>query len=163
MLGVTIPSLFLLLTTQEATGVGSGPHGPGAPADMPVASGADAPGTPGSGSRNPAVYRRVTAAQADAYRTRVAGAHSEAQAMAAAARSGQAVGASNESIRSALQSDMEGWRDTFHIAKTEWRATTDQWLPPLASLTPGQWAERRAQWFASREEWLRLKLSPRGK
>jgi len=151
---VTIALTSLLLVMQApATGIGSGPHGAGAPSDMPVSSGADAPGSPHSVSRNPAALRKVIAERVAAYRAAIAARRAEAEAGAAAARAGQA-GADAAAIRSALEADMQGWRGSCNIAGDEWRANAGQWLGPVESLTAAQWAARRAAWFASRDAWI---------
>ena len=145
-----VVTTLALLTAQEAVGIGSGPKGPGAPPDMPVSSGSDAPGTVGGVSRNPAALRKVTPERAAAYWSAVNGRRAAASAALAPASSP----ASAAEHRAALHADMEAWRDFFAISKAEWKAHVDQWLPDAASLTPAQWAERRASWFDTREQWI---------
>lgn len=150
LLVVTTLALF---TAQEAVGIGSGPKGPGAPPDMPVSVGSDAPGTVGGVSRNPAVLRKVTPERAAAYRTAVAGRRAAASAaLAAGASAGSA-----EEHRAALQADMEAWRNFFAIRKADWKAHVEQWLPDLTSMSAAQWAQRRSSWFDTREAWIASK------
>lgn len=147
LLVVTTLALF---TAQEAVGIGSGPKGPGAPPDMPVSVGSDAPGTVGGVSRNPAALRKVTPERAAAYWSAV----SARRAAASAALSAGAGSASAADHRSALEADMAAWRDFFAVPKAEWRAHVEQWLPDAASISAAQWAQRRASWFDTREVWI---------
>ena len=147
-----VVTTLALLTAQEAVGIGSGPKGPGAPPDMPVSVGSDAPGTVGGVSRNPAALRKVTPERAQAYWAKVSDRRAEAKAIAASAPA-----ASAEQVRAALKADMESWRNSFAVGKAEWKAHVEQWLPDAASMSAAQWAQRRASWFDTREAWIASK------
>jgi hypothetical protein len=148
LLVVTTLALF---AAQEAVGIGSGPKGPGAPPDMQVSSGSDAPGTVGGVSRNPAVLRKVTPERVEAFWSAMAA----SRAAASAAAGDQTAGAADH--RAALKADMEAWRDFWAVRQSEWNAHVQQWLPDTASLTARQWAQRRASWFDTRDAWIASK------
>jgi hypothetical protein len=83
-----------------------------------------------------------------------AGRRAEALAMRDAALAGGPVLMSAAQIREQLAQDMEDWRKAFKINKAEYEGLRDQILVEESALTARQWADRRAQWFELRDEWL---------
>jgi hypothetical protein len=78
----------------------------------------------------------------------------EALKMRDEARTGKPVRQSSQEIRAQLKQDMENWRDTFKVGRKDWQQVRDQILVDAGTLTPAQWAERRAQWFDARDQWI---------
>ncbi len=83
-----------------------------------------------------------------------AGRRAEALAMRDAAVAGAPVLMSAAQIREQLAQDMEDWRTTFKINEAEYAGLRDQILVEESALTARQWADRRAQWFELRDEWI---------
>lgn len=83
-----------------------------------------------------------------------AGRRAEALAMRDAALAGGPIILSAAQIREQLAQDMEDWRKAFKINKTEYEGLRDQILVEENALTARQWADRRAQWFELRDEWI---------
>jgi hypothetical protein len=78
-----------------------------------------------------------------------------AQQYAQAARAGRRLPANaDRKIRDALKDDIDEWRDQFRVGRTEWHDMRAQWIVDRKSLTPEQWAQRRADWFAARDTWI---------
>lgn len=92
--------------------------------------------------------------QLEEFANQTAGRREEAFAMRDAARSGQPVAASAKEIRDQLQQDMEDWRTEFRIDRQAWQGLRDEILVDVNTLTATQWADRRAQWFELRDEWI---------
>lgn len=82
--------------------------------------------------------------------------HRKAEALALRddAIAGKAITQSAGEIRAQLAQDMEDWRKTFKIGKAEYEGLRDQILVEERQLTSRQWADRRAQWFELRDEWI---------
>lgn len=78
----------------------------------------------------------------------------EAFARRDAARAGQPINMSSKEIRAELKEDMEEWRETFRIGRSDWQQLRDEILVDAGELTPEQWADRRAQWFEIRDAWI---------
>jgi hypothetical protein len=89
-----------------------------------------------------------------AFANQSAGRRAEALAMRDAALAGGQVPMSGAQIREQLAQDMEDWRKTFNINKAEYEGLRDQILVAENALTARQWADRRAQWFELRDEWI---------
>jgi hypothetical protein len=83
-----------------------------------------------------------------------AGRRAEALAMREAAVSGAPVLMSAGQIREQLAQDMESWRAAFRINEAEYAPLRDQILVEESALNARQWADRRAQWFELRDEWI---------
>jgi hypothetical protein len=83
-----------------------------------------------------------------------AGRRAEALAMRDAAIAGGPILLSAGQIRAQLAQDMEDWRTAFKINRTEYEGLRDQILVEENALTARQWADRRAQWFELRDEWI---------
>jgi hypothetical protein len=83
-----------------------------------------------------------------------AGRRTEALAMRDAALAGGPILLSAAQIREQLAQDMEDWRKTFKIDKAEYEGLRDQILVEENALNARQWADRRAQWFELRDEWI---------
>lgn len=77
----------------------------------------------------------------------------QAQKMAEEGRNGTLDYVSAKHIRSALQEDMETWRDVFAIGSQHWEAMRHEWLVEQ-KLSAEEWAERRVAWFAARDSWM---------
>jgi hypothetical protein len=99
--------------------------------------------------------------KAQAYHTKLqefanqsAGRRAEALAMRDAALAGGPIILSAAQIREQLAQDMEDWRKAFKIDKAEYEGLRDQILVEENALTARQWADRRAQWFELRDEWI---------
>ncbi len=90
----------------------------------------------------------------DHYTGQSAERRSAAMAMRDAAKSGTNPGLSSKELRAQFKDDMEAWRDAFNIGRKDWKDQRDQWLVDADSLTPEQWAERRAAWFEARDAWI---------
>lgn len=78
----------------------------------------------------------------------------EALTMRDAALAGGPVLMSAAEIRGQLAQDMEDWRKAFDIKEAEYVGLRDQILVEESALNARQWADRRAQWFELRDEWL---------
>lgn len=83
-----------------------------------------------------------------------AGRKAEALAMREAALAGGPVPLTAGQIRAQLVEDMDDWRTTFRIKKAEFEGLRDQIIVDENALTARQWADRRAQWFELRDEWI---------
>ena len=83
-----------------------------------------------------------------------AGRKAEALAMREAALAGAPITLTAGQIRAQLVQDMEEWRDAFRIKKAEYEGLRDQIVVDENALTARQWADRRAQWFELRDEWI---------
>ena len=83
-----------------------------------------------------------------------AGRKAEALSMREAALAGSPITLTAGEIRAQLAQDMEDWRDAFRIKKAEYEGLRDQIIVEENALTARQWADRRAQWFELRDEWL---------
>ena len=99
--------------------------------------------------------------KAQAYHTKLqefanqsAGRRAEALAMRDAALAGGPIILSAAQIREQLAQDMEDWRKAFKIDKVEYEGLRDQILVAENALNARQWADRRAQWFELRDEWI---------
>jgi hypothetical protein len=57
-------------------------------------------------------------------------------------------------IRSALAEEINHWRDEFQVGRREWQAMRDQWLAERGTMSPQDWALRRAAWFEARDTWI---------
>lgn len=96
--------------------------------------------------------RRLQAVQ---YQALAAQRKADALAYAQAARSGRPLPANSaRDIRAALKADIEAWRQAFQVSRKEWQDMRDQWLVDRASLSPQEWALRRAAWFDARDTWI---------
>lgn len=154
-----------------AQGRGNGGHGAGPPISPPGQSGgagsAERAGSiasqRGQFGRDFADQQRLTATQraeqrrldVAEYRGQSERRKADALAYAQAARGNRALPASAaRDIRSALKRDMEDWRETFSVGRSDWQAMRDQWLVDKDSLTPEQWAVQRANWFSARDAWI---------
>jgi hypothetical protein len=83
-----------------------------------------------------------------------AGRRAEALAMRETALAGGPITLSAGEIREQLAQDMEDWRKAFKINKAEYEGLRDQIIVEENALTANQWADRRAQWFELRDEWI---------
>lgn len=148
-------------------GMGMG-NGAGPPMTVPGHSG-DARGTAqdiasqhGQFGRDFAEQQRTSQAdqarmirdKVDKFTTSSQDRRTQALAMRDAARAGKSVGESSEEIRAQLKQDMEDWRDTFRVDRKAWQQVRDEMLVDAGTITPAQWAERRAQWFDLRDQWI---------
>jgi hypothetical protein len=95
------------------------------------------------------------AQQGQAYQDNLRQRREQAEQYAAAARNGVALppGAA-DSLRNELKADIEQWRAEFRVSRKELRAMRDHWLVAGGSLTAAQWAQRRVDWWATRDEWV---------
>jgi hypothetical protein len=75
------------------------------------------------------------------------------------ALAGNPIPVSSSEIRAQLQQDMEDWRKTFKIDKAQFEGLRDQIVVEADALTPAQWADRRAQWFELRDEWIAQEMA----
>lgn len=106
----------------------------------------------GEFGRDFAASRRMTTEQRQAM---VQERRSLAMQYAQAARSGRPLPRNaDREIRSALSSDIDQWRDEFRVGRTEWQSMRNHWIADRSLLTPAQWAQRRADWFATRDAWI---------
>lgn len=78
----------------------------------------------------------------------------EALSMRDAALAGGPITLTAGEIRAQLVQDMEEWRTAFKIKKAEYEGLRDQIIVDENALTARQWADRRAQWFELRDEWI---------
>lgn len=93
--------------------------------------------------------------QAEPYRQSAQQRRAEAQMTAHVAHRGAPLTPNDgKRIREALKDDMNAWRETFQVGRTDWQAMRNQWLLDREALTPQQWAQQRAQWFAARDAWI---------
>ena len=95
----------------------------------------------------------------EAYLEETAARREEAVGLRDRMMSGEEVVVSRSRIRSALQEDMELWRDTFDISRDGWRAMRDQWLVDLGAANSVEWVLRRANWFEARDAWMSQQLA----
>jgi hypothetical protein len=102
-----------------------------------------------TGKEAQAYYRKL-----QGFANQSAGRRAEALAMRDTAMAGGMVLMSAAQIREQLAQDMEDWRKTFKINKSEYEGLRDQILVEENALTARQWADRRAQWFELRDEWI---------
>lgn len=72
----------------------------------------------------------------------------------AAARAGRPIPADPQSIRAALQADMEAWRSAFRISRSDWQGERQQWLDSRGEMSAAEWALMRERWFAARDAWI---------
>lgn len=93
------------------------------------------------------------AERAELYRVSAQQRRGEAQAIAAAARSGTLRQSASE-IRNALKKDMNAWRSAFEVSRSDWQMMRQQWLADRDSLTAAQWAQRRLDWMEARDTWI---------
>jgi hypothetical protein len=104
--------------------------------------------------------------KAEAYRARLqefsaqsAGRRSQAMSLRQDALAGNPIPVSSTEIRAQLQQDMEDWRKAFKIDKAQFEGLRDQIVVEADALTPAQWADRRAQWFELRDEWIAQEMA----
>ena len=102
-----------------------------------------------------------SAKKAEAYRNQLQGfadstapRKADALALRESALSGKAITLSAKEIRDQLIADMEEWRKAFKIDKAQYQGLRDQIIVDESALTARQWADRRAQWFDLRDEWI---------
>jgi len=57
-------------------------------------------------------------------------------------------------LREALDGDMQLWREEYHPSGADWKIMHKQWLVDAKSLTAGQWAQQRADWYDARDAWI---------
>ena len=102
-----------------------------------------------------------SAKKAEAYRNQLQGfadstapRKADALALRESALSGKAITLSAKEIRDQLIADMEEWRKAFKIDKVQYQGLRDQIIVDESALTARQWADRRAQWFDLRDEWI---------
>jgi hypothetical protein len=88
------------------------------------------------------------------YSAKSAERRAEALARRDATKAGANPGLSSKELRAEFKADMEAWREAFRVGRKDWQDQRDQWLVDADSLTPEQWAERRAAWFEARDAWI---------
>lgn len=107
------------------------------------------------GGKKAEAYRNQLQGFADA----TAGRKADALALRESALSGKAITQSAKEIRDQLAADMEEWRKTFKIDKAQYQGLRDQIIVEESALTARQWADRRAQWFELRDEWIAQEMA----
>ena len=107
--------------------------------------------------------------KAEAYRAKLqgfadstAGRKADALALRESALAGKAITFSSKEIRDELIADMEEWRKAFKIDKDQFQGLRDQIIVEESALTARQWADRRAQWFDVRDEWIAQEVASTG-
>ena len=103
--------------------------------------------------------QRMTAQErqqmAQQYRAMAAERKAKALELAARARQGATFPAgSAERIREALNSDIEMWRDEFQVNRQAFHDARNRWLAMRGTMSPQEWAQRRADWFVFRDNWI---------
>jgi hypothetical protein len=97
--------------------------------------------------------------QIQQFQTESAGRRTEALAMRETALAGGTVPMTAGEIRTALEQDMEDWRTTFKIGSEQYQGLHDTIMVDESALNARQWADRRAQWFELRDEWLAQQIA----
>ena len=93
-------------------------------------------------------------AEMQAYRENLRVRREQAEQYAAAVRNGAQLPAdASEILRAELAADIEQWRAEFKVSRKEWQAMRARWLVERDSLTAGQWAQRRIDWWTARDLW----------
>ena len=107
------------------------------------------------GSKKAEAYRN----QLQGFANSTAGRKADALALRESALSGKAITQSSKEIRDQLVADMEEWRKAFKIDKAQYQGLRDQIIVEEDQLTARQWADRRAQWFELRDEWIAQEMA----